>query len=203
MPRKAGQIDRSKTEAILDAASDLFAGRGLSVSIDEVARRAGVSKQTIYNRYGSKAELIRAMIGRRVSAMTAPLRVAGAVNDPEAALAAFARELLEQLVFSRAMSIMRVTIQAAGAMPDIARAVFEAGPRTSRRQLADFLAAEAARGRLDIDRPGEAAELFTGMVLGSRQMAALLGMDPGLAASQADQFAEECASRFMRAYATA
>jgi AcrR family transcriptional regulator len=201
MPRRAGQIDTGKTEAILDAAGELFSGRGLSVAIDEVARKAGVSKQTIYNRYGSKAELIRAMIARRVVAMTAPLRRPGATENPEEALTAFARELLESLVFSRAVAIMRLTIEAATNMPDIARAVFEAGPRASRRQLAEFLAAEAALGRMDIDRPGEAAEFFTGMVLSSRQMAALMGMDPGLTPGQVEDVAGECARRFMRAYA--
>ena len=201
MPRRPGQIDLSKTEAILDAAGELFSGRGLSVSIDEVARRAGVSKQTIYNRSGSKADLIRALISRRVTAITAPLRVPGAAEKPEEALTAYACELLDSLVFSRAVAIIRLTIEAAANMPDIARAVFEAGPRATRRQLAEFLATEAALGRLDIDRPGEAAEIFTGMVLSSRQMAALMGMDPGLTPGEVDQVARECARRFMRAYA--
>ena len=50
MARALGQIDIRKDEAILDAAARLFASRGLSVSMDEIARCAGVSKQTLYNR---------------------------------------------------------------------------------------------------------------------------------------------------------
>ncbi len=46
MARALGQIDTRKDEAILDAASRLFANRGLSVSMEEIARSAGVSKQT-------------------------------------------------------------------------------------------------------------------------------------------------------------
>ena len=66
MPRAAGQIDRAKNEAILDAASDVIFERGLGAPLDEVARRAGVSKQTIYNHYGSKGDLVRALIERRI-----------------------------------------------------------------------------------------------------------------------------------------
>ena len=55
MPRVAGQIDVAKNEAILDAAVAAMGERGLAVSLEEVARRAGDSKQTIYNHYGSKA----------------------------------------------------------------------------------------------------------------------------------------------------
>ena len=72
MPRAQGQVDLAKTEAILNAAGDIFSAQGLMASIDEVARRARVSKQTIYNRYGSKTELIRAMIVRRVRASLSP-----------------------------------------------------------------------------------------------------------------------------------
>jgi len=53
MARAVGQIDLAKTQAILDAAVDVMAERGLGASMEEVARRAGVSKQTIYNHYRS------------------------------------------------------------------------------------------------------------------------------------------------------
>ena len=78
MPRLAGQIDQAKGQAILDAAIEVLAERGLGASMEEIARRAGVSKQTIYNHYGSKAELIRALVDRRVADITAPLEMPGA-----------------------------------------------------------------------------------------------------------------------------
>ena len=73
MARISGQIDVAKSEAILDAAIEVLAERGVSASMDEIARRAGVSKQTIYNHYGSKAELVRIMSARRVHEITASL----------------------------------------------------------------------------------------------------------------------------------
>ena len=62
MPRAAGQIDAAKTEAILDAAYEVLAERGLSAPMGEIARRAGVSKQTVYNRYSCKGEIVRALV---------------------------------------------------------------------------------------------------------------------------------------------
>ncbi|MBW8890914.1 MAG: helix-turn-helix transcriptional regulator, partial [Burkholderiales bacterium] len=58
MPRIAGQIDVAKTEAILDAAVEVIGQRGLGAPMEAIAKRAGVSKQTVYNHYGSKAELV-------------------------------------------------------------------------------------------------------------------------------------------------
>ncbi|EHN76679.1 TetR family protein, partial [Streptomyces coelicoflavus ZG0656] len=54
MARRRGQVDEKKSEAILEAAATLFAEKGLSASMEEIARLAGVSKQTVYNRFASK-----------------------------------------------------------------------------------------------------------------------------------------------------
>lgn len=200
MPRVAGQIDLAKGEAILDAAVEVLGERGLAASMEEVARRAGVSKQTIYNHYGSKAELIRALVDRRVADITAPLEMPGADERPEATLAGFARTMLQAIISPRSTAMMRLYIQGAGEAPDVARAVFEAGPKASRARLAAFLARETADGRLAVDDPAMAAEFFGGMVVGTYQLADLLGVDRGLTPAQIDAITAEAARRFMRAY---
>lgn len=200
MPRLAGQIDAAKSEAILDAASEVLGERGLSAPMEEIARRARVSKQTVYNHYGSKIELVRALVERRVATITAPLREQGAVDRPEETLAAYARTLLE-VVNNRTYGLMRVTIQSAGEMPDLAREVFETGPRASRAQLARFLELETRAGRMRVDNPLQAAEFFGGMVMGHRQTKALLNLAPDLSEADIDAAAVEAARVFMRAYA--
>ncbi|WP_337185823.1 TetR/AcrR family transcriptional regulator [Phenylobacterium sp.] len=201
MPRVAGRIDLSKNEAILDAAVEVLTERGVAASMEEIARRAGVSKQTVYNHYGSKAELIRALMARRVHEITASLETPGAVENPREALAAFARILLETAMTPRAAAFMRTAMLDATRQADLGVAVFEAGPRASRRKLAQFLALETAAGRLNCPDPQEAAEFFAGMVLGSYQTASLLGVDTTLDDFRVDRLAREAAHRFLRAYA--
>lgn len=201
MPRAQGQVDLAKTEAILNAAGDIFSAQGLAASIDEVARRARVSKQTIYNRYGSKTELIRAMIVRRVRASLLPLQNVSPETPVEETLSAWARTMLELVVYGHPLKILRVTIQAAGQMPDVARMVFEFGPVASRRALAAYLESQVALGRLEMDDPMEAAEFYAGMVVTSRQIAALMGLDPVGTEDMLVRVSEESARRFVRAYA--
>lgn len=200
MPRLVGQIDVAKSEAILNAATEVLGERGLSAPMEEIARRAGVSKQTVYNHYGCKADLVRALVERRVNTITAPLREAGAEDRPEETLTAYARTLLS-VVNNRSYSLMRVTVQGAGEMPELAREVFEAGPKHSRAQLARFLEIEALAGRLKIDQPLQAAEFFGGMVLGHRQTKALLNIAPDLTEEEVEAIATEAVRVFMRAYA--
>jgi AcrR family transcriptional regulator len=202
MPRIAGQIDLAKSEAILDAAVEVLGERGVSAPMEEIARRACVSKQTIYNHYGSKAELVRALCDRRVHEMTAPLETPEGIADPVQALAAFARILMAKLLEgNRGSGFFRAAILGAQDAPEVAQAVYEAGPQASRRRLAEFLELETQAGRLACPDPLEAAEFFAGMVIGSYQTAALLGVDRGLDEARVAHIATEAASRFLRAYA--
>ena len=200
MPRLAGQIDLAKTEAILDAAAEVLGERGLSAAMEEIARRAGVSKQTVYNHYGSKAELVRALVERRVKNKTPPPRETGAGVKPREAPRAFARTPLARGT-NKTYSLLRVTVQSAGEMPELAREVFEAGPKHSRAMLARFLDLETRSGRMTIADPAQAAELFAGMVMGQRQTKAMLNIAPELSDAEIDAIANEAVRVFMKAYA--
>ncbi len=199
MPRVAGQIDRAKNEAILDAASDVVFERGLAAPLDEIARRAGVSKQTIYNHYGSKSALLRALIERRVKQVGAPLDAPTSGEHPERALAAYARVLLETIAMERSVALLRLLVASASHDASLARSVLPPGVRGA--QLSAFLEREARAGRLAIRDASEAADFFSGMVIGRHQLQTLLGMPSELTAERIDRIAREAARRFVRAYA--
>jgi AcrR family transcriptional regulator len=201
MPRVAGQIDRAKNEAILDATSDVIYERGLAAPLDEIARRACVSKQTIYNHYGSKAGLVRALIERRTKQIGAPLDMPGADEHPEQALAAYARKLLETIAMERGIALFRLLIAAAAREAELASIMLPGGVRGTRVQLTSFLERETRAGRLAIANVGEAADFFAGMVISHHQVQALLGLPSELSAERIDRIAREAARRFVRAYA--
>ena len=53
---------RNRTR-VLDAARTAFAEAGLDVGVEEIARRAGVGKGTLYRRFPTKEALVRAIFG--------------------------------------------------------------------------------------------------------------------------------------------
>jgi AcrR family transcriptional regulator len=59
--RQAG-VDRTRA-AVLAAARELVAATGSELSVGAVARMAGVSRLTIYNQFGSRSGLLRAVAG--------------------------------------------------------------------------------------------------------------------------------------------
>jgi AcrR family transcriptional regulator len=61
-------------DGLLDAASALFYEDGIGATgVDDVVRAAGVSKPTLYAHFGSKAELVAAVLERRHAARAAEL----------------------------------------------------------------------------------------------------------------------------------
>jgi AcrR family transcriptional regulator len=62
------RVRMSLRETLLDAAAELLAERGFTaLRMAEVAGRAGVSRQTVYNEFGSKSALVDAVALRTVS----------------------------------------------------------------------------------------------------------------------------------------
>src|SRR4051794_37355159 len=63
-PRGGGDAARNR-QKVLEAAACLFAREGADkVSMDAVAAKAGVGKGTLFRRFGDRASLARAIIGR-------------------------------------------------------------------------------------------------------------------------------------------
>jgi len=165
-----------------------------------VARRAGVSKQTVYNHYGSKTELVRTIMARRRDALTAVLETARAGEHPLDTLTVYAKSILEVIVTPASVSMLRMGVTSAAEMPEMAQAIYEAGSRTARLRLAAYLSTRAA-DILEIDNPAEAAEIFFGMVVGGLQMRLLMGLPGELDGEDRTARAQEAARRFVKAYA--
>jgi AcrR family transcriptional regulator len=68
-------------QRILAAAGELFADRGLSVTLDDIARHAGVGVGTVYRRFPDKDLLIDALFEERLKTLCDAAEAALAVDD--------------------------------------------------------------------------------------------------------------------------
>jgi len=87
-PRLRRDAERNR-QRILGAAADAFAAGGLGVTMDEIARRAGVGVGTVYRRFPDKAILIDALFEQRVGELVELAEDALAHEDAWAGLARF------------------------------------------------------------------------------------------------------------------
>ena len=77
--RKDAEINRQR---LLTAASELFAQRGLDVTLNDIAHHAGVGVGTAYRRFANKDDVIDALFVQRLDEVAA--LAAEAMEDPDA-----------------------------------------------------------------------------------------------------------------------
>lgn len=90
-------------EKIAVAAMEVFAERGLDVSMADVAERAGVGVGTVYRRFGDKNGLIMALFATQVDELIAVVDAVRPGADPGAALTALLTRSCEQLAASKGL----------------------------------------------------------------------------------------------------
>ena len=103
-PRPLRADARRNHQAIVAAARAAFAAEGPEVSLEEVARRAGVGPSTLYRRFSGREELLRAVLDDLLTERIEPLLALAVRNeDPWAALVAVLEELVEGVAAHRAL----------------------------------------------------------------------------------------------------
>jgi AcrR family transcriptional regulator len=95
-PRALRADARRNRQRVLDAAESAFAADGISVPIDEIARRAGVGAGTVYRHFPTKEALFHAIVLTRLERMTAQARTLVAARDPGPAFFDFLAGMVEE-----------------------------------------------------------------------------------------------------------
>ena len=83
-------------QRILEAARALFAERGLSVTLDDIAHRAGVGVGTVYRHFPNKDALMGELVRCNVAECTEVARECASVADPWEAFAGMVRRSCER-----------------------------------------------------------------------------------------------------------
>ena len=91
------RADAARNRArVLDVAYATFAEEGLSVPIDEIARRAGVGAGTVYRHFPTKEALFAAILSNRLQHLIDRAAASGEVDEPGAAFFAYLEVLFEE-----------------------------------------------------------------------------------------------------------
>jgi TetR/AcrR family transcriptional regulator, mexJK operon transcriptional repressor len=162
--------DMEKRAAILRAARNLFFGHGLAtVTIDQIAQEAGVSKMTVYANFPDKAAIFQAVVAEdstRMEETFAHLQIGAGSID--VVLTRLGNELMAFLMSPEVMRLDRMLGAEMTSHPTVGQGFYRAGPERTWKAVSDILAAATARGEVQTDDPKRAAEdliaLWLGMV---------------------------------------
>jgi TetR/AcrR family transcriptional regulator, mexJK operon transcriptional repressor len=191
-----------KAESILAAAKRAFLAAGFGVvSMDKIAREAGVSKATVYAHFGSKEELFGAVIERECEQYFARFS-AGELDpsDVRASLMILGRRFLELILSPDAIALHRIILGEVSRFPMLGEVFWRAGPERERVQIEDFLRSSADGGALTLPDPRLAAEQFVSLVRADVQLRHLLRLEARPSESEIESVVEGAVGTFIRAF---
>jgi AcrR family transcriptional regulator len=191
-----------KAESILAAAKRTFLQSGFgAVSMDTIAREAGVSKATVYAHFAGKEELFGAVIGGECERYLADFS-AGELDpsDLRASLTTLGRRFLGLLLSPDAIALHRIILGEVSRFPALGAVFWHAGPERNLAQIEAFMRAAAAAGSLEIADARLAAEQFVGLVRGETQLRHLLRLEAAANPSHIRNLVAAAVDTFIRAF---
>ncbi len=189
-----------RSERILAASKKLFLEFGYAMtSMDLVARRAGVSKTTLYTRFSSKEELCIATIQAACERCSAHFTPDLFDDLPlEETLFQAGRRFVDLLWSAEAVKIHQLVLSEAAHFPSMARLYFQTGQE---RVIADFTALFeriAERGLAQLDDPAFMAKQFLAALRSDSYCALKLGLCDHPTEGERDAFLRKAVTLFIK-----
>jgi AcrR family transcriptional regulator len=140
---------QARPQELLDAALALFVERGFAATrAEEVAKRAGVSKGTLYLYYQSKEEIFKAVVRASLSARISEGRQIAAAFEGSSSelLALMLRTWWEHVGLGASAGIVKIMMAEAGNFPELAQFYAEEVVVPAQGLLGDVIARGIERG---------------------------------------------------------
>ena len=178
-PRERKRVIRR--EAILAAAYDLFLEKGYeATTLSDIVRRSGGSLATLYEMFENKPGLLRALVGDRCSQISDTIdQAVSSQKPPRQALRDIAEYMFDKIIDPNAIALFKAAL----AQPELGRKLYEAGPANGQAKVAEYLALQSKAGRLSVDDPVFAAQMFFQMMFGHFHQQLLFGVPLTLTAA--------------------
>jgi AcrR family transcriptional regulator len=198
---------RTKRDAILEAAAAIFCQEGFAgASIDAVAARAGVSRQTVYNQIGDKEKLLKVVVAEITTRTSADFfrlleTFPDRPKDLEAELTAFSVRLLTKYSCDpNNRWLVRMLQNEGSRYPELFATWREYGPGRKYPAIAARLAQLAYGGYLTLEDPEIAARQFMALLTAELRQDVQFGIVPPKAEIEA--MASRAVKTFLRAFAS-
>ncbi|MDQ2095800.1 TetR/AcrR family transcriptional regulator [Rhodalgimonas zhirmunskyi] len=192
-----------KFAQVLEGARTVFLKDGFELAnVDEIARTAGVSKATLYSYFPDKGRLFMEVTRCECERLAQnALQEIREDAPPEQVLAAAALTLNRLLLTPVAQRMFRICVAERDRFPELAADYYRSGPEMGRKRIEAYLRAATARGELQIEKFGLAAEQFTDLARSRLWLRSMLGVQDEFSEDELRETAQEAVTTFLARYA--
>lgn len=184
--------------ALLEAAQAVFLEQGYEgASIEEIVRRVGGSKASLYAYFGSKEKLFWEVLNQLSEQFMTELAVPTEADaDIESTLIALGRRFLTLFLNPARCRLFRTMIAESARFPELAQNFFERGSRL-RHAVSAYLELQHRAGRVDCPNSELAAIQFLELVKGPPHSRVLLSLPPFPAGFDPDAYLVSAVKLFL------
>jgi AcrR family transcriptional regulator len=175
-PRRG--TESARTDTLIGAATRVFLRDGYGgASIDKVAREAGVSTRTIYERFKNKADLLGAVISRLVDRDMATGLATEELDrlEPRQALTVIGQIITGRACDPESAALFRIVATEAQRFPELAAKMRCSAKQRVDDAVARYFRKQVHRGTMKLADPERAASLFLQMVCAELHQCLLFG----------------------------
>lgn len=187
----------TRQEKIEQAAYAVLEAKGYAgASMLAIARAAKASNETLYNWYGDKTGLFKALVVRNAEQVKLQLEEGLNSGDPPLEiLHALGPRLLTLLISSRAIQLNRAA--AADPTGELGAVISERGRQTVAPLIGEVMQRARDAEELEFDTVAGAVGLYLDLLVGDLQIRRVLGREPPLDEAAIIRRAEQAWERFM------
>ncbi|SEF85218.1 TetR/AcrR family transcriptional regulator [Vibrio hangzhouensis] len=192
------QKSEQKRLTILKAAGALFSERGYKVSMDEIAKRADVSKQTVYSHFRTKDQLFETCIQYRCEQRVID-ESAFDLNVPvRNMLIEFGIRFQNMHLEPQVLQTYRNAVSQVSSHPQISAAYLKSGPEKTVAVVSEYLQHQHDQGQLHlVSSAKDAAMQLLLMFHGKAVYWAFLGSQIEQTADEQRAYIECCVDMFL------
>lgn len=191
-----------KYDQVLESARDLFMAHGFeSIGVDDIARKAGVSKATLYSYFPDKRILFMEVAQQECAAQAEQLEAAVDVEQPvEEVLGVVGRGLLTIILSEFGWNMFRVCVAEGERFPELGKQFFETGPKILIDRMCEFLEIAEDRGEVVIEDRALAADQFPELCKAGVFLRLVTGVQTEFSQAEIDRVVDGAVEMFMARY---
>ena len=192
-----------KRRQVVETAERLFLAHGYGpVSMDAVARGAGVSKATLYAYFDSKDELFANIVRERgLNANLDDDLFPEQVDDLGAALTRVGQQVLRFMLRERTLALYRIAIAESARFPELGHAFHANGPQRFCERVGTWLTTQQAAGLLRAGDVTVATQQLMALLRSGVFLRASLSLPPEPSDTEIDATVDAAVATWLRAFA--
>lgn len=191
-----------KRKELIKHATEMFLELGYEkASMNNLAKRSGSSKSTIYKHFRSRQALFIAVLDEKLRDHLAPIEKLDLTTlSIEEGLKLIGRTSIKVITSNDHINLCRIIYSEAERIPYVGKTYYEHGPKRGMAGVAKYLSTMVETGRIKCADPSLASQYFWGMILHRPMLERYCGITGPMTTREQKNYIDKVVDSFISAF---